>query len=145
MVTRSVQPEMDRTAETARLTSERRYGIYRTGLAAATVLIVVLAAGGITLIFGINNTTVLLCILLPLLLISAAIAQLFLWWQHKKAVQKREMAANEWVSSTYARQQSQTTAPQESPRNSLSWFRRISQRNSTRSTPPPGYLTVVAT
>ncbi|XP_023287619.1 uncharacterized protein LOC105703278 isoform X2 [Orussus abietinus] len=130
---------MDRT-EAAPLTSERRYGIYRTGLVAAALLIVVVAGAGIALLFGIRNATILLCILLPLLLLSAAIAHLFLWWQHRRAVHRRENAVGEWVPATVHRQQSIPSA--DSPRSSDSWFKRISSRASTRSTPPPGYHTV---
>ncbi|XP_012286984.1 uncharacterized protein LOC105703278 isoform X1 [Orussus abietinus] len=131
---------MDRT-EAAPLTSERRYGIYRTGLVAAALLIVVVAGAGIALLFGIRNATILLCILLPLLLLSAAIAHLFLWWQHRRAVHRRENAVGEWVPATVHRQQ-QSIPSADSPRSSDSWFKRISSRASTRSTPPPGYHTV---
>ncbi|XP_015127871.1 uncharacterized protein LOC107048934 [Diachasma alloeum] len=128
---------MDRT-EAAPLTSERRYGIFRTGLAAALVLIIVVAAAGIALLFGIRNATILLGILLPLMVLSAVIAHLWLWLLHKRAAKRRERAANEWVSATLARQSQGHVSSSPGSGNPDAWFKGFSQRSSGY-TPPPGY------
>ncbi|XP_046739954.1 uncharacterized protein LOC124407654 [Diprion similis] len=134
----------DRSAEAAPLTTERRYGFSRIGCAAAFVLIILAVGTGVALVIGVRDAGIMLAILLPILVLSAGLANVFLWWQHKKAVRRRELAANEWVSTPQAVQQVQASAPSETPRSSGSWFGRISLRASSHSTPPPGYQTVVS-
>ncbi|XP_034940537.1 uncharacterized protein [Chelonus insularis] len=139
MANENTPSEMDRT-EAAPLTSERRYGVFRAGLAAALILIVVLAGAGIALLFGIRDGRILLGILLLLMLLSATIAHLWFWWLHRKAAKRRERAANEWVSSTLSRQATLIGSNQGTS-NNLSDLRyeKLSQKSSSRHEPPPGY------
>lgn len=73
----------------------------------ALIIILIVVAIAAALKFGLSNTKVLVMLLMSLVVLSGAISQLFIWRKQKEAAKRREVAANEWVSTTFARQVNQ--------------------------------------
>lgn len=82
------------------LISERRYGCYRLGIAAAILIILILIAGTIPIIFAIDDRRLMLIAIGITIATVAALVFVYVCWQHRSARHQREKFGREWVTTT---------------------------------------------